>query len=250
MPNARRTSARWVRRLAAVTALGGFAALGLASPAAAHVRVDSGEPVSQGGYGVVRLIVPTESDDASTVGVTVTIPDDVNLTSARTQPIPGWTATIESEPSGSGERVSRIAWRATDPASGLKASEFGVFTLSAGPWPQNVDSVPLPSDQTYSDGSVVSWNEVAVDEGAEPEHPAPVVTLVAGGSGHGDGHAEAASASSAGTSQSDDHAEASAPTDDSSAWLWQTIAVVALLLALGSTGAVIALLRRGHGDPS
>ncbi|MDV6286817.1 YcnI family protein [Rhodococcus jostii] len=235
------------RRVAAVTALGGMALMGFVAPAAAHVHVESGEQLAKGGYGVVRLIVPTESDEASTVGLTITVPEGVDLTSARTLPIPGWTATVEREQSGDGERVSRIRWQAADPANGLKASEFGVFTLSAGPWPEDTDSVPLPSEQIYSDGSVVSWNEVAVNAGIEPEHPAPVVAL-AEGVGHGDGHGGTTDSASADETHADgtDHAT----ENDSTGWLWRTIAVVALALSLGATVAVIALVRRGHATQS
>ncbi|MGW4337056.1 YcnI family copper-binding membrane protein [Rhodococcus koreensis] len=234
---------RWsaiARRIVAVTALGGVALLGFAAPAAAHVHVDSAEQLSKGGYGLVRLIVPTESDDASTIGLTLTVPEGVDLTSARTLPIPGWTATVEREQSGGGERVSRVRWQATDPANGLKTAEFGVFTLSAGPWPEDVDSVPLPTEQFYSDGSVVSWNEVAVNAGIEPEHPAPVVTLASGGA-HGDGHGGTADSASA-----DGSSHVAASDSDSTAWLWRTIAVVALVLSLGAAIAVITLVRRGH----
>ncbi|MFE7422408.1 YcnI family protein [Rhodococcus sp. NPDC057529] len=225
-----------------MTALGGVALLGFAAPAAAHVHVDGAEQLSKGGYGLVRLIVPTESDAASTNGLTLTVPEGVDLTSARTLPIPGWTATVEREQSGDGERVSRVRWQVTDPANGLKAAEFGVFTLSAGPWPEDVDSVPLPTEQIYSDGSVVSWNEVAVNAGIEPEHPAPVVTLAAGGAGaHGDGHGGTADSASA-----DGSSHVAASDSDSTGWLWRTIAVAALVLALGATIAVITLVRRGH----
>ncbi|OUS93975.1 YcnI family protein [Rhodococcus sp. NCIMB 12038] len=228
------------RRIAAATALGGVALLGFAAPAAAHVHVDGAEQLSKGGYGLVRLVVPTESDHASTVGLTVKVPEGVDLTSARTLPIAGWTATVEREQSGDGERVSRVRWQATDPANGLKVAEFGVFTLSAGPWPEDVDSVPLPTEQNYSDGSVVSWNEVAVNAGIEPEHPAPVVTLAAGGA-HGDGRGDTTDSAS-----TDDTSHAAAPDSDSTAWLWRTIALVALVLSLGATVAVIVLVRRGH----
>lgn len=235
--------------LVAGLVLAGTASAVLAVPAAAHVRVDNGEELSKGGYGLVRLVVPTESDTASTVGVTVTIPEGVDLTSARTLPIPGWTATVEREQSGDGQRVSRIIWQAADPAQGVKTGEFGVFTLSAGLWPEDVDSVPLPSDQTYSDGSAVSWNEVVVNDGIDPEYPAPVVTLV-DGSGHGDGHGATTtgspSAVAASDSGSDDHAAAAVSGSASAEWLWQTVAALALVLSIASTAAVIVLLRRGH----
>lgn len=187
----------------------------------------------------MRLIVPTESDDASTIGLSLTVPEGVDLTSARTLPIPGWTATVEREQSGDGERVSRVRWQATDPANGLKAAEFGVFTLSAGPWPEDVDSVPLPTEQIYSDGSVVSWNEVAVNAGIEPEHPAPV------------SRSPPVARTATGTAA---HQIRHRPTVRPCGRVRQRFDSVAvahdrcgrLVLSLGATIAVIALVRRGH----
>lgn len=224
-------------KLLALSAALGVAALAGAGSAAAHVQVDDGEQPAQGGYGLVRLVVPTESAGASTVGLTITLPDDVDLTSARTLPLAGWTATVETEPSGDGERVSRIVWRAADPVNGVKPSEFGEFTFSAGPWPAGVESVPLLTDQAYSDGSVVAWNEIAVDKDTEPEHPAPVVTLGAADQGHGDGHGAPAEVSADVT-----HTAATVSSGES-LW-WKATSAVSLLVALSTAAALVLVLRR------
>ncbi|SNS77217.1 YcnI family copper-binding membrane protein [Rhodococcoides kyotonense] len=229
-------------RAGAVVLAAAVGGLALATPASAHVR-SGGSPLPQGGYGIVELVVPGETDGASTVGLTVTIPDDVNLTSARTQPIPGWTANAEREQSGGTDRVSRIVWTATDPASGYGVGEYQVFSFSAGPWPEGVDSVALPSDQSYTDGSVVSWNEVAVDESSEPEHPAPEVALVEADAGHGDGHGAASSDSGS------EHHDVVA-TSDGSDRVWQTISVVSLVLAVAAVAGLGFVLRRGRGAGS
>lgn len=227
----------------ALSAALGLAALTGAGSAAAHVRVDDGQQPAQGGYGIVRLVVPTESAGASTVGLTVNLPEDVNLTSARTLPLAGWTAAVETEPSGDGERVARIVWRAVDPANGVKPSEFGEFTFSAGPWPVDVDSVPLLADQAYSDGSVVAWNEIAVDQNTEPEHPAPVVTLGAAeqGHGHGDGHGAPAEAT---TELSADVTPTAAAASTGESWWWRATSVVSLLVSAGTAAALVLVLRR------
>jgi uncharacterized protein YcnI len=149
----------------------------LPAAASAHVRVDGGDAPGKGGYGTVRLSVPTESQTASTVGITVTIPDDVTLTSAKTLPVAGWTAKVET----AGDRVTRIVWHAS--GAGLSPSEFGIFTFSGGPWPQDKSAVPLPTTQEYSDGSQVTWDEVSLDA-SEPEHPAPIVLLTDASADH------------------------------------------------------------------
>ena len=40
-------------------------------------------------------------------------------------------------------------------------------------------SLNFPADQTYSDGEVVKWAEVAKDGAGKPEHPAPTLKLAA-----------------------------------------------------------------------
>ncbi|OBB10463.1 hypothetical protein A5761_27105 [Mycolicibacterium setense] len=210
-----------------------------AAPAAAHVRVDEGHQPPKGGYGIVRLIVPTESQQASTVALTVTLPQDVDLSSARTLPVPGWTASVETEGAGERARVSRISWRAVNKDGGVKPSEFGEFTFSAGPWPENVDTVALLSDQTYSDGSVVSWNEIAVDTDTEPEHPAPTVTLSAPDHTHGgDGHG-----AQQGPAPGDTTLIAAAPAVGES-WWWRATSLVSLVVALSTAAALAVVLRR------
>ncbi|MGH3637438.1 MAG: YcnI family protein [Mycobacterium sp.] len=239
-----------LRLSAMFVALGGCL-LATAGSASAHVRVDGTQPPPpKGGSGIVELIVPSESASASTVGLTITFPKGVDLTSARTLPVAGWTSTVETEPAGDGERVSRISWRATEGASGLKPSEFGEFTFSAGPWPKDVDSSSLPTDQSYSDGSVVSWNEVAVDADSEPEHPAPVVALgpaVTGdgdGDVHGDTHRSAVGAAPAPGEDHSAHAAAQDPGHES--WVWPVTSLVSLVVALGTAVALVVVLRRSR----
>jgi uncharacterized protein YcnI len=181
------------RRLGAAAVLGAAAALAAAPAAYAHVEVDTGSVPGKGGNGVVRLTVPTESDTASTIGLTVTIPAGVALSSARVLPVAGWSARVET----AGERVTKIVWHAQDAKKGgIGPSQFEIFTFLAGPWPADRDTVPLPTTQEYSDGSSVVWDEVAVDADSKPEHPAPVVTLGAASAGHHGHGGEAAQATS------------------------------------------------------
>ena len=66
-----------------------------AAPAFAHVPAQPGD-AAQGSYSVVSLRVPNESDTAGTVKLEVTLPADHPLSSVRTTPVPGWTATMLS----------------------------------------------------------------------------------------------------------------------------------------------------------
>lgn len=234
--------------LATMVAILGVAPIMLAPTAAAHIRVDDSQRPPKGGYGIVTLIVPTESQKSPTVGVTVTLPDDVNLTSARTLPIAGWEAGVETEPVDGGTRISRIVWRANDGSPGLRPSEFGEFTFSAGPWPDTADTVALTADQTYGDGSVVTWNEVAVDDVTEPEHPAPVVTLGAPDAHHGGGPGAAHGASPDPTRDQHAHPTATAATGET--WFWRVTSLTGLVIAAGTAVALVVVLRRTRATES
>jgi periplasmic copper chaperone A len=92
--------------------------------------------------------------------------------------------------------VSKITWT----GGTINPGEFQEFEVSAGPLPEDVDQVLFPSIQTYASGEVVRWIDEPV-EGEEPEHPAPVLTLVDGeehGGAAADDEDAAASEESAG----------------------------------------------------
>ncbi|MCZ4563416.1 YcnI family protein [Rhodococcus sp. IEGM 1401] len=161
-----------------------------AGAASAHVVV-SAPDAAQGGYSVLTFRVPTESDTASTSSVKVTLP---GLNSARTQPVPGWTSTVEKD---SADLAVSVTWTA-NPGSEVGPGQFQQFLLSAGPLPEQ-ETVSFPATQTYTDGEVVDWNEPMTEDGSEPELPAPTLTLAAAGSGdaHGSAHSETTAASEA-----------------------------------------------------
>jgi periplasmic copper chaperone A len=175
-----------IRRLATV---GVFAALvvGLgATPALAHVTVASTDAV-QGGFGHLAFRVPTESETASTTKFVVQLPTDQGISSVSVEPVPGWThkettvkpATPLKDDDGNEvtEVVSTVEWTANNPADGIKPGEYREFSISAGPLPKAA-TLTFKAIQTYSDKTEVSWIEEATG-GAEPEHPAPTLTLPA-----------------------------------------------------------------------
>ena len=174
--------ARRLGLLAAATAASTLA-LG-AGVASAHVTVGSAD-ASPGGYGKITFRVPNESDAASTVALRVQLPTDTPLTSLRAQPVPGWTTTLtpvtlDPPVQVHGETVdtavSVVEFRAAA-GGGIAPGEFQEFALSGGPFP-DVDSLTFNAVQTYSDGSEAAWIEPTVAGQAEPQHPAPVLSLV------------------------------------------------------------------------
>lgn len=162
------------------------AVLAFAGPASAHVTVSSSD-ATQGGEGVLTFRVPTESDTASTTKVAVQLPTATPIASVLVQPTPGWTAKtvtgklatpIKNDDGDTvTEAVTEIDWTADSAATAIKPGEFDEFVIEAGPLP-HVPTLRFAAIQTYSDGSVVKWIESpAPGSTAEPEHPAPVLTL-------------------------------------------------------------------------
>ena len=70
--------------------------------------------------------------------------------------------------------VSQVTWKAT--GDGIVPGQYQDFDLSLGTLPDKGKMV-FNATQTYSDGTVVNWNEVSADKSVEPEHPAPTLVL-------------------------------------------------------------------------
>ena len=211
-----RPPTRW-RRLLLV--LAGLATAGLALPtaatAAAHVRVTPDDPTS-GGFSALTFRVPNESATAGTVELTVKLPQDTPFLYVSTKPVPGWTAVatksklakpVESYGTTLTEAVSEVSWTA-DKGVSIGPGEYQEFSLSVGPLPDPA-TILLPATQTYSDGTVVAWDQPTLASGEEPDHPAPVLVVVEatgadphGGAAASDGPPAPAQAGAAATSTS------------------------------------------------
>ncbi|WP_213450439.1 YcnI family protein [Rhizomonospora bruguierae] len=175
-------------RGAAVLAAVAAGVLVLAAPASAHVTVNPKE-AAQGGYTKIAFRVPNEKDDASTVKLEVTFPADTPIASVSLKPVAGWTAQadraklaqpVKTHNGELTEAVSKVTWTAAADAV-IKPGTFQEFEVSLGPLPQ-VDQIVFKALQTYSDGDVVRWIDTPTD-GAEPEHPAPVLKLTKAAAG-------------------------------------------------------------------
>lgn len=190
-----------------------------AAPASAHVGVSSPDATA-GGFGKLVFRVPTESPEASTTRIRVTLPESTPFAFVSAQPKPGWAVAIEeedlAEPITVGETTlttaaRTVTWTAT--GDGIAPGEFDEFALSAGPFPES-DQLSFPAEQTYDDGETVRWDEPTTAGGEEPEHPAPTLEL------------SSAEAESASASASDD-----SPAD-SVARVLSGVALVAALVTL------------------
>ncbi|WP_324276413.1 YcnI family protein [Blastococcus brunescens] len=203
----------------------------VAGTASAHVTVAS-EDATPGGYGKLVFRVPNESDTASTIGLRIQIPEEAALASLRTQPVPGWTATLTTsdldEPlDNHGQEISSyvsvVEFRA-EAGSGIAPGEFQEFALSGGPFP-DAEQLSFPAVQLYSDGSEAAWIEPSVD-GAEPERPAPVLDLAADPADTADGAATA-------TPGAEEAGHAHGEAENEPAGLALFLSILALLAGLG-----------------
>jgi uncharacterized protein YcnI len=149
----------------------GLLVLAAAGTASAHVSADA-PGATRGGYAVVTFRVPNESATATTTGVTVTLPTDNPLKSVRSAPLAGWSAAVVRSTDGT---PTAVTWTA-GPGTSIGADQFGQFAIDVGPLP-DTGSITFNTTQTYSNGSVVAWDEAPNADGSEPEHPAPVLAL-------------------------------------------------------------------------
>lgn len=170
--------------LASTLALAG-ALLLVAPPASAHVTVIP-ERTAAGGWARLTFRVPNESATAGATRLQVRLPADSPLLHVSALAVPGWTATVEkaalatpvtSHGTQITEAPSVVTWTA-DPGVQIGPGQFLEFAISGGPLPEAGTTLVLPAEQTYSDGSVVAWDEVAAGD-EEPAHPAPAFTTTA-----------------------------------------------------------------------
>ena len=174
--------------------------------ASAHVHVDADETVP-GEETLVTFQVPNESENGSlTTQLTVTLPAG---TSASGELVPGWTVKLDRDLAAG--TVRSVTWTA-NPGAGIPPDQFALFRVSLK-LPQT-DTVSFPAAQSYSDGSVVNWNQGPLPGGGEPDHPVPTLTL-----------AKPAAASPS-------------HTDDTARWL----AIAALVVGAGAV--TLTLVRR------
>ncbi|MGC4940738.1 YcnI family protein [Kribbella sp. DT2] len=170
-------------RATAISAASALVLVGAANSASAHVTVSSPD-AKPGGYAKLVFRVPTESDTASTTKLVVSLPKDHPFASVGAQVKEGWKVvkTTENLPSPVKvgdvtltKAITTVTWTPT--GTGVPANDFDEFALSVGRIPEGVDTLSFPTEQTYSDGEVVKWADVAKSDADKPEHPAPSLKL-------------------------------------------------------------------------
>lgn len=181
-------SARRVSRTATATTVGTLLAADLllgAAPASAHVHLvpDTTAPGSE--EALLTFRVPNEDPTAVTTKVALTLPTTNPFPAVSVEPLAGWDATVTEAALPSpvvdteGATLTRaphtVTWTAQQ-GQGIGANQLQQFAIAVGPLPRS-GTVVIPATQTYSDGTVVTWDQPTPASGAEPEHPAPAFTI-------------------------------------------------------------------------
>jgi uncharacterized protein len=156
----------------------------LAAPAGAHVTVTAPGATRGGSDQEITFRVPVE-ENANTVGLTVQLPLNTPIASVLVEPTAGWSHSqktvklakpIKTDDGEITSAVSQITWTAAK-GQGLQQGEFGAFTIIAGQLP-DAASLTFKALQTYSNGDVVKWIQVAAPGAKdEPDFPAPTLPL-------------------------------------------------------------------------
>ncbi len=166
--------------------LGLALSLTTAGPAFADVGVTpSSEPA--GGSGELTFRVTDDIPDAGTTSFELDLPADHPLLGVVPAAKFGWGLAIERSPvpGPTAGRVTRIIWSAHSTTTAIQPGRYGTFSISVREFPIDAARVRISALQTWSNGEVVQWIDARVPGGPAPLHPAPEITLTAGGSTSG-----------------------------------------------------------------
>ncbi|WP_422934737.1 YcnI family protein [Sinomonas sp. P47F7] len=213
-----------------------------AAAASAHVTVSPDDPAANG-YTHLTFNMPNESATAKTTKLDVKLPTDTPFTSVSVKPIEGWTAQVITgelpKPVTVGgstvtKAVTEVVWTANDAAHEIGQNQYQSFSLSVGRLPAAGTKIVLPAAQTYTDGTVVNWNESAEEGQPEPQHPAPSFTTTA---------ADDATPSASASATPAANAAPASQTGDTGAGTWG-IVLGAMGTVLGAAALAVVLSGR------
>jgi uncharacterized protein YcnI len=170
-------------RIGATLAAVAILVLGAPLAASAHVKV-SPNSARAGDDIALTFRVPNESETAGTVKVEIDLPTKTPFAGADYDPVAGWSAQIVTRKlakpiKNDGVEITEAPVKViftADPGVQIKAGQFQEFALALDLTP-NTGSVEFPVNQTYSDGTVVKWNEKTPASGEEPDNPAPTLYI-------------------------------------------------------------------------
>jgi len=161
------------KRLTVLAAVA-VAALAASASASAHAHVSPPVALAKQTQSFT-LAVPTEKEGATTTQVVFTPPAGFAIDSF--SPSPGWRRTVSQTGSGEDTTITRVTWT----GGHVPTEEDSTFQFLAEP--QSAKTYTFSVQQTYSDGTVVDWNEP--ESGENPAPTIEAVTSLGGGGGGG-----------------------------------------------------------------
>jgi uncharacterized protein YcnI len=140
----------------------GAATLLIIGSASAHVTVKPSETLI-GGFQTFTINVPNEKDTPTT-SIKLVVPTGLQHVTPTQKA--GWS--IDTEKTGAGEQavVTAITWSGGQIADGFRDD----FTFSAQV-PEKPGELQWKAYQSYSDGTVVSWDKPESNHGHDSENP-------------------------------------------------------------------------------
>lgn len=224
-----------------------------ASVASAHVRVVP-QSTAAGGYSVLTFRVPTEKPDASTTRVVVDLPTDTPFTYAAVRPLPGWDAKVEEgklpkSVDVEGATITKAPLHVTftaDKDSAVQPGQFQEFAIQVGALPAEGTDLVLPAHQTYSDGTVVNWDEPSTGS-EEAENPAPEFVVTAA-EPEGGATPSAVPTATAAAASSDAASSSAASSNDEPDSLARWLGGIGLLAGVAALVVAVVTSRRGRSQ--
>ncbi len=160
--------------------------------ASAHVTVSPSSLPQGTDDAILTFRVPNESATAAVTGLKIQFPLTHPIVLVNPEAGSGWQVSsvkttlpkpITTDDGTFTSATSEIDWT----ASTIPVGQFGEFNVLAQGIPTGTSQLVFKAVQTYSDGTVVSWIQVPDKTEANPEHPAPTITLTAPGKASGAG---------------------------------------------------------------
>ena len=134
--------------------------------------------------------------------------------------------------------VSEVDWTAVR-GGGIAPGHYEDFDVLVGAMPTTPGQVVLKALQTYSNGQIVRWIQLAVPGEPAPDTPAPILTLTRG---------VAVAASATGSTGTPTPNSAGGNGNGGGSGDAGTIALVAVIVAIGALVAAVVALLRGRNQ--
>lgn len=154
-----------------VLAAAAAAALAVAAAASAHAHVSPPVALAKQTQSFT-LAVPTEKEGVTTTQIVFTPPPGFDIDSFT--PSPGWKRTVSQTGSGEDATITKVTWT----GGHVPTEEDSTFQFLAQP--QSSKTYTFAVQQTYSDGTVVDWNQPETGD-----NPAPTIEAVSSLGGGG-----------------------------------------------------------------